>query len=222
MRSSRNAITHGVFCRDLLVLDENQAELEQLKESALRRMCPRDAVEQQLVEQWVGNCWKLKRLQGAEKRAFDDLAKFIRRSNDLDVRVNGRSPSELIEPDPAMLMCRLIEKETLEKYQRYQQRLFSNMLRCSRELRMLQKEDVDPIEDAPTFDDLAAPNEPTADDLPIAQNEATEASAAPKSSINQCLPPALTQPLTPRAAKLMAAVDATVRQTATLNLKTAG
>jgi hypothetical protein len=191
-------------------------------------------VELHLVEQWVGNCWKLKRLQAAETRAFADQAKTIRRHNDIDVRLHGRSPKDMIEPDATYVMRRLVEDGTLDKYQRYQQRLFSTMLRCSKELRVLQQEDVEPWDDDQAADEAGVQNEATAATEPraqneatavpesVAQNEATGPSSPPKSSEEMSLPAVIQQPLTPRAVKLAAAVDATVHQSLNLNLKTAG
>jgi hypothetical protein len=214
--SSRNAMTHGIFCRDLLVLNENAEDLQSLKQDAVQRMSPRDGVELQLVEQWVGNCWKLKRVESAEKRAFDELAGKIARSNRTEKELYHKLDSNLPDPqDATHAMRKLLEDGTLDKYQRYQQRLFNNMLRCMRELRQLKKEESEtPV---PEVRDSAAPNEPTADEPTTSQNEPTAPAAKnpqneptdpPKPKLELNLPPSLVNEPTPRAARLNAAVEA--------------
>jgi hypothetical protein len=221
--SSRNAITHGVFCRDLLVLDESEAELMELKQSALQRMDPRDGVELQLVEQWVGECWKLKRLQAAERSVFEELAKRIQRNNEVDRKVYNKSESEQVHPDAISVTRRLIMDGTLEKYQRYQQRLLNNMLRCGRELRSLRKEEE-------RRGDQELPNEATIDLGTVVQNEAklpepfivqNEATDSPKSKAELSLPAVHLPTPSPQAAKLNAAVTAALPKIPDLTLRSA-
>ena len=66
-RSSRNAITHGLFARNLLLPDESSQELHELKMSILKRLNPRDMLELQLVDQIVADCWMGRRARSAEQ-----------------------------------------------------------------------------------------------------------------------------------------------------------
>jgi hypothetical protein len=75
---------------------------------------------------------------------------------------------ENFEPRSGQVMCSIFESEdrTLEKLGRYEQQLFGTMLRCSKELRVLQREEVE--------DDAAnVQNEPTAPAAVKLQNEPT-------------------------------------------------
>jgi hypothetical protein len=131
-RSSRNAITHGIFCAELLLEDEDPSALHALREAVLHRLRPRDAVEAELVEQYLSCTWRLKRLRRAETDAYHQQAEAMG---------NQSSSGQLMR-------CMLeAESRTLEKLGRYEQRLFSGMLRCSKELRILQNQEVEELEE---------------------------------------------------------------------------
>jgi hypothetical protein len=110
-------------------------------------------------------------------------------------------------------MRRLLENEVLDKYQRYQQRLFSSMLRCTRELRMLQSEEIDDEQDqdlqneATVQSSANVQNEATVPGNANAQNEATDRPAQANPMSAQQLPAVLQQPLAPRSAQLVAATE---------------
>lgn len=67
---ARNAITHGFFCRHLVLPGERQAELEALRQSVARRLRPIDAVEAIYVERFVVAAWKLRRVLAGEARTY--------------------------------------------------------------------------------------------------------------------------------------------------------
>ena len=69
-RSSRNAITHGIFARHLLLEDESPEELRELKMSILKRLNPRDMLELQIVDQIVCDCWMSRRARMAEQLLY--------------------------------------------------------------------------------------------------------------------------------------------------------
>jgi len=65
-RSSQNATSHGIYCRDLVLPGESQAEFRAYRDAFLLRLSPQDVLELLIVDRIVGASWKLKRLQAAE------------------------------------------------------------------------------------------------------------------------------------------------------------
>jgi hypothetical protein len=168
--SARNAITHGVFCKDLLLADEDSAALKTLREGVVHRFNPRDSVEAELVEQYLSCTWRLKRLRRAEISAYECEAQLIKqRLAEWDEQhPEKKLPGmENFEPRSGQVMCSIFESEdrTLEKLGRYEQQLFGTMLRCSKELRVLQREEVE--------DEANMQNGPTAPAAVKLQNEPT-------------------------------------------------
>src|SRR5205814_2305240 len=65
-RSSRNATSHGVFCRDLVLPGESHEEFRAYRDAFLLRLNPQDVLELLIVDRIVAASWKLRRLQAAE------------------------------------------------------------------------------------------------------------------------------------------------------------
>src|SRR5438045_1824962 len=65
-RSSRNATSHGIYCRDLVLPGESQAEFRAYRDAYLLRLNPQDVLELLIVDRIVAAGWKLRRLQAAE------------------------------------------------------------------------------------------------------------------------------------------------------------
>ena len=76
-RASRNAIAHGIFCRDLLMPGEDPAEFEAFRDLLLEGLRPRDLLERSMAEQYVEAKWRIRRLRGAERDAHELLAAEI-------------------------------------------------------------------------------------------------------------------------------------------------
>src|SRR5688500_11501626 len=76
--ASRNAVTHAIFCRDLLAADEEQAELVELRESLRDALRPRDAVEHGLVDSVVAARWQLRRLRAAGRYLHKEAEENVR------------------------------------------------------------------------------------------------------------------------------------------------
>ncbi|MGB7159424.1 MAG: hypothetical protein WBD40_15255, partial [Tepidisphaeraceae bacterium] len=73
-RSARNALDHGIFCKDLLMPGEDPAELEQFCALLLRDFSPRDFLERTIAQQYVEAKWRIRRVRRAEREAHDALA----------------------------------------------------------------------------------------------------------------------------------------------------
>src|SRR5436190_13603903 len=69
-RSSQNARTHGLFCKDLVLPGEDPDQLKSIHRSMLERFRPQDAIELNLVERIVQAHWKLRRCEQGERCAY--------------------------------------------------------------------------------------------------------------------------------------------------------
>jgi hypothetical protein len=63
---SQNAITHGLFSKQLVLADENPLEYQLLLDQLQQELSPVGILEQSLVERVAQTLWKQKRLVKAE------------------------------------------------------------------------------------------------------------------------------------------------------------
>jgi hypothetical protein len=70
-RSSRNATTHGLYCRDLVLECESESVFLAMREEYVRRLNPQDALELSFVDRMAACQWKLNRILSNEKLAVD-------------------------------------------------------------------------------------------------------------------------------------------------------
>src|SRR5258705_13929380 len=71
-KSSRNAVKHGLFSRNPLVLEcENDDDFQQLHDSQMEIHQPATPAEKDLVDQMVAARWRILRLQGIESDILD-------------------------------------------------------------------------------------------------------------------------------------------------------
>jgi len=167
VNSSRNATTHGLFCRDLVLPGEEEDRFHLLRESILRALKPQDAMELALVDRLVCDQWRLNRLQRAElalygyrdeelrDRRRNELEKLERDFRFQDVTSGCRVASHLLrdfrryeelkeslaaEPAPAaQLAAALMTGDAaFERLSRYEQRLQHGVHRCLRDLHVLR------------------------------------------------------------------------------------
>jgi hypothetical protein len=184
-RSSRNAMTHGIFCKDLLVPGEDPAAFAEVREGILRRLNPRDALELALVEESISSAWRLRRLRTAEHEAYvDEGAMLADELRDFCAANSDSGQADIVPPIPAagLVMWRMLNStdHTLEKLGRYEQRLLSTMRRCMSDLRKLQ-------EGPATVDPsglVARICQQIAADEAIVQNEPTDAPAGAAPAAN--------------------------------------
>ena len=65
-RARRNALRHGMTCKQLVVFDEKPDDFAGFNESMRATLAPADEVEEQLVERIVICAWRLRRTARAE------------------------------------------------------------------------------------------------------------------------------------------------------------
>ena len=74
--SSRNATTHGLFARDVVLpaLGEDPAGYRQLQDEWTKQLTPRNLLEQHYVEKIAAASWRLRRLHRWQAQLFEDDA----------------------------------------------------------------------------------------------------------------------------------------------------
>src|SRR4051812_1596584 len=88
-RSSRNALSHGVFCREVVLPGEHKDIFLMIRNSFLLSLSPQNLLELALVDEIVIATWKLRRLRDAESIAHSELSRYLK------MRTSKPSP-----PDP--------------------------------------------------------------------------------------------------------------------------
>ena len=73
--SRYNALRHGGFAKARLLPGENRAEFEDLARRVASEERPHTAIEEMLVEQIIGDMWRLRRVELAEHAYFDEIRK---------------------------------------------------------------------------------------------------------------------------------------------------
>ena len=79
MRSSRNALRHGLFSARVVLDGESMAVFTLLREGIIRWLRPQDVLELSLVEQIVSAHWRLRRCQEAEGICIDSMGSRSKR-----------------------------------------------------------------------------------------------------------------------------------------------
>jgi hypothetical protein len=69
-RSSRNSFKHGLYSKELVLPNENPAELDQLRASLRAEHQPINTTEEMLVNDLAENFWRLRRMREFETRAM--------------------------------------------------------------------------------------------------------------------------------------------------------
>jgi hypothetical protein len=69
-RSSRNSFKHGLYSKELVLPNEDPAELDQLRASLRAEHQPINTTEEMLVNDLAENFWRLRRMREFETRAM--------------------------------------------------------------------------------------------------------------------------------------------------------
>jgi hypothetical protein len=132
-KSSRNAVKHGFFARDLVLPGEDPDELSELKLGLLKRLNPRDALELTMVDAMVADLWKLRRVRKAERDLF------------IKADEAARAPGQATPTDAGILLAGMLcndqSEQNLDRLHRYEKRLENSVFRAMRELRRLRMEE---------------------------------------------------------------------------------
>ena len=154
-RASLNAISHGLFCKDLVLPGESQEVLKVLRRLWITSLNPQDIAEMWLVDRIVNANWKLRRLQESEMHfhhadksdvlQLEDLEEKLSEMHERDPRA-GRAltPEDLKQVSSAAILCiQLNDEEKGKRFDRmskHEQRLEQSVHRALRQLRQLRKD----------------------------------------------------------------------------------
>lgn len=164
-RSSRNAQTHGLFCADLLLHEEDADEFASFRQQLLRSLNPQNVLELMLCDRIVASSWKLRRFGRYE-------------------RIAHQPPMD--QDAPADQAWQASDRLAfMERMSRYEQRLELSIHRNLRALeRMRKRTQQDGPEDLPQSPFVATD---ASDPVPSTdkENEQNEPTAVPDSTVEK-------------------------------------
>jgi hypothetical protein len=139
-RSKLNAVTHGVFCQEIILMKEDQPLYKDLRRQFIRDLKPQRMIEMQMVDKIVECTWKQRRLRVSEATQYelelrDELAD---KGTTWEAEMARNDPADYCAP---VAMTRMLARDeaNLEHYSRLDQRLQNMIHRCLKELRTLQE-----------------------------------------------------------------------------------
>jgi hypothetical protein len=143
-RSSRNAISHGLLARSIVLDSESPEAFETLFSDHLDRLQPADGVELGMVEEMVAAHWRMRRAWALEARALE------------------RSVAAQPPGDPVGRIANawdgLAQSPTLGLMHRYETRLHLIFQRALHNLLLLRAASPSPPAPAAVVDIVPAPN----------------------------------------------------------------
>ena len=77
LRSSQNAVRHGLLARCLVLGDESPEAFQSLLAAYIDRLQPADALELDMVEEMVAAIWRLRRSWAIETHMMDTDRKSV-------------------------------------------------------------------------------------------------------------------------------------------------
>ena len=143
--SSRNATSHGLLARHIVMRDESPEGFEAVLKEHLDRLQPADGVAYGMVEEMVSSHWRLRRAWAIETRLLENEAAAQPAGDPLDRMANA--------------FADLAAKPTLSLLHRYQTRLHLNYQRALCNIFLLHAASV-PNEPSPITEHEAPPATP--------------------------------------------------------------
>ena len=148
--AAKNATKHGLFARYDVVISENQAAFDALREDMLAELAPEGVMESVLAARIVSLTWRLKRAERMQNELID--LKIRREINDTfpelsESLITGK-PCDLSKysdkcyDDLALgyvAMCDFGGSRALERLSMYERRLESSLFRTKAELEKLRR-----------------------------------------------------------------------------------
>jgi hypothetical protein len=201
-RSSRNAITHGLFCQEVSFLKEEFPLFKELRREFIRDLKPQSLLELSFVDSVIENQWKLRRMRISEALAHEQELREQLEAEKKDFKQEMKTKHE---PDYAAnaaavgMMQR--EPDNLLKYSQLQQRLWNMIHRALKELRTCREnqklidalpkspfeETVDlvkySIEDGKTVEEIYKVDEPAEEEIEEEEEEEEGAESAERSQL---------------------------------------
>jgi hypothetical protein len=155
-RVRMNALRHGFFAHGLLLTEEDRGEFDQLRESIIKTLSPRDPVELMLCERVVSACWRLRRLQTIENVTHhttaamqivereapeDDQPEPVRSPDDEAAHLRKMEDEMMSAPGISQISMGLAKGDDLmDRLSRYEIRLDMLIHRSMRQLQTYRKQ----------------------------------------------------------------------------------
>jgi hypothetical protein len=139
-RSKMNAMIHGVFCQEIVILKEHLPLYQALRREIIRDLRPQNTIELAMVDKIIECRWKLRRLRVSESVEHDLELRDYLKENGGNYDEEMKTQNEFDYCAPVAMGCMLDrDMSGLEQYSRYEQRLQNMVHRCLRELRNLRE-----------------------------------------------------------------------------------
>jgi hypothetical protein len=139
-RSKMNAMIHGVFCQEIVILKEHLPLYRELRREIIRDLRPQNTIELAMVDKIIECQWRLRRLRVSESVEHDlELRDYLKEKGEsYDEEMKTQNEFDYCAP---VALGYMMDRESsgLEQYSRYEQRMQNMVHRCLRELRMLRE-----------------------------------------------------------------------------------
>ncbi len=144
---AQNAIRHGLWARQAVVMGEDVGEFESCRDEMLAELAPEGPMESALAQRAVGLAWRLRRAERLQNEAFDalcakdttsPLARFAQR-----FRASEPPSVDSDEPGPDLTCGRVVVRDfgnarVLDRLLMYERRLEHSLYKTLTELQRLR------------------------------------------------------------------------------------
>ncbi len=151
---SQNAVKHGLFASEPVVLGEDQAEYKMHRERLLADWYPQGYMETTLAHRIISLSWRLRRAESMQNHAIEILYKrdmLHRLPMSLQPKYAGQSPHDISAGARSSAMADIAIKDfsnskVLSQMMLYERRIENSLFRTMNQLKQLQR--VRKVEDA--------------------------------------------------------------------------
>ncbi len=159
VRSSGNALKHGLSAEQVVMLDENPAAFEALRSDLFEHYQPTDPVAEHLVEQVAACIWRLRRVPEIEAGIFEyryfdrqEHRAHMKQFEDLTTDEERQAKDRQAEPRPFLGDVFGGAERSLNSLIRIAGAIEGSMYRAIRELERIKAERQDPVNDGSIID----------------------------------------------------------------------
>jgi hypothetical protein len=131
---AKNALKHGLFAQENLIIGENQDDFDLFQEEILTELDPAGIMESMLAERIVSLSWRLKRAERMQSQAIDVK---IKRETTGSLATLTHSSDENLTLGRIAIQD-FAEARVLEKLSMYERRIELSLFRTMAELQKLQ------------------------------------------------------------------------------------
>jgi hypothetical protein len=159
VRSSGNALKHGLSAEQVVMLDEDPAAFDALRSNLFEHYQPTDPVAEHLVEQVAACIWRLRRVPEIEAGIFEyryfdrqEHRAHMKQFEDLTTDEERQAKERQVEPRPFLGEVFAEAERPLNSLIRIAGAIEGSMYRAIRELERIKAERQDPVNDGSIID----------------------------------------------------------------------